>query len=171
MSCERGRKRSSYKRWLYDSDQSKPKVTQWRERKKSPRLNDSDQDEFVWIDTSVEFEEINSDDDRALDVEEFLESSTSQVSSVCYGSATTVASRLSEDCFYQSEDAHFIHSSDSSMEMCNVVEEGFPRVGKLFGSFLSLFTLIKLIVCSVQYLSLIQVLHLPTSSRKYWCSA
>lgn len=147
MSCQRGRKRSSYKRWLYDSYQSKPKVTQWRERKKTPRLNDSDQDEFAWIDTNVEFEEIHSDDDRALDVEEFLESSTSQVSSVSCGSTTTVASRLSEDCFYQSEDAHFIHSSDSSMEMCNVVEEGFPRVGKLFGSFLSvsLITLIKLI--------------------------
>lgn len=34
MSDQRGRKRSSYKRWLYDSDQSKPKVTKWREKKK-----------------------------------------------------------------------------------------------------------------------------------------
>lgn len=130
MSCQRGTKRSSYKRWLYDSDQSKPKVTQWRERKKTLRLNDSDQDESVWIDSSVEFEEINSDCDRALDVEEFLESSTSQFSNVCCGT-TTVASRLSEDYFYQTEDGHVIHdSSDSSMEISNVqLKEGLPRVG------------------------------------------
>ena len=135
MSCQRGRKRSSYKRWLYDSDQSKPKVTQWRERKKTPRLNDSDQHECVWIDTRVELEEINSDayGDRVLDVEEFLESSTSQFSNVCCGT-TTVASRLSEDCFYQSEDGHVIHDSpDSSMKISNVqLEEGLPRAGKLF---------------------------------------
>ena len=73
MSCQRGRKRSSYKRWLYDSDQLKSKVTQWCERKKVLRLNDSDQDECVWVDTTVEFEEINSDDDPSLDVEECLE--------------------------------------------------------------------------------------------------
>lgn len=109
MSCQRGRKRSSYKRWLYDSDQSKPKVTQWRERKKTLRLNDSDQDESVWIDSSVEFEEINSDCDRALDVEEFLESSTSQFSNVCCGT-TIVATQLSEDYFYQTEvTIHQIH--------------------------------------------------------------
>ena len=130
MSCQRGTKRSSYKRWLYDSDQSKPKVTQWRERKKTLRLNDSDQDESVWIDSSVEFEEINSDCDHALDVEEFLESSTSQFSNVCCGT-TTVASQLSEDYFYQTEDGHVIHdSSDSSMEISNVqLKEGLPRVG------------------------------------------
>lgn len=125
MSCQKGRTRSSYKRWLYDSDQSKPKVTQWRERKKTPRLNDSGRDESVWIDTSVELEEINSDDDRALDVEECLESSTSQFSDVCCGT-TTVVSRPLEDCFYQSEDV--IHSSDSSMDISAVLEES----GKLF---------------------------------------
>ena len=88
----------------------KPKVTQWRERKKGVRLNDSDQDECVWVDITVEFEEINSDDDPSLDVGECLESNTSQFSTV-YTGTTTV---LSRDCFCQSEDAHVIHSSDSS---------------------------------------------------------
>lgn len=130
MSCQRGRKRSSYKRWLYDADQSKPKVTQWRERTKTPRLNDSDRDESVWIDTSVEFEEINSDDDdRALDVEECFESSTSKFSDVCCGAKTVVSRTAVQDCFCQPEDAN--ESSDLSMETSTVLEEGLPRVGKL----------------------------------------
>ena len=73
----------------------------------------------------MELEEINSDDNCALDVEECLESSTSQFSDICCGT-TTVVSRPLEDCFHQSEDV--IHSSDSSMDISAVLEES----GKLF---------------------------------------
>jgi len=69
----------------------------------------------VWIDSNVEFEEINLDDDRALDVEECFESSTSQFSGSCCGT-TAVASRPSEYSFDQSQ--HVIHSSsDPSMKI------------------------------------------------------
>ena len=86
----------------------------------------------MWIDSSMEFEEITSDDDRVLDVEECFESSASQFSGSCYGT-TAVASRPSEYCFDQSEDV--IHSSsDPSMEISTVREEGLSGVDKLFAS-------------------------------------
>lgn len=78
ISDQRGRKHSSYKRWLYDSDQSKPKVTKWREQKKTASLSDAERDEPGWIDNGIEFEEMSSGDrhNHGFDVEEFFGSSS-----------------------------------------------------------------------------------------------
>lgn len=93
MSDQRGRKRSSYKRWLYDSDQSKPKVTKWRE-KKNASLSHAERDKPRWIDNSIEFEEISLGDchNHAFDLEEFFVSSTSQFSDVCEMSTIVLSS-------------------------------------------------------------------------------
>lgn len=125
MSDQRGRKRTSYKRWLYDSDQSKPKVTKWREQKKTASLNDAQRDESGWIDNSIEFEEINSDDDHnpAFEIDESSGSGTSQFSDVC---ETNTILSSSEDCYFQSEESHASHSS---MEISTVLEAGLP-IGK-----------------------------------------
>ena len=122
MSDLRGRKRSSYKQWLYHSDQSKPKVTKWREQKNTPSFND-ERDESSWIDNSVEFEELGCDYDRALDVEECSRSSTLQFSDVC----GTNTNESPPDCCFQSKENH---SSDSSIEIPTVLETGLP-IGKL----------------------------------------
>jgi len=127
MSDQRERKCSSYKRWLYDCDKSKPKVTKWREQKKISSFYDADRDEAGWLDKSVKFEEISSDDDdRTLDVEECSGNSTSQFSDVC-GTHTTVSP--SENCCFQSANSL---SSDSSIEISisTVLEAGLP-IGRL----------------------------------------
>lgn len=125
ISDQRGRKRSSYKRWLYDSDQSKPKVTKWREQKKTASLSDAERDEPGWIDNSIEFEEMSSGDrhNHGFDVEEFFGSSSSQFLDVCETS-TIVSS--SQDCYFQPEDSP---ASRSSMEISTVREAGLP-IGK-----------------------------------------
>lgn len=120
---DQGGKRSSYKRWLYDSDQSKPKVTKWRDQKKTSSLNDVESDESGWFDNSIEFEEISFEDDHALDVEECSGCSTSQFTDVC--GTNTIVSPSKDCCFHEDS-----HSSDSSIEISTALEAGLP-VGKL----------------------------------------
>lgn len=60
MSDKKGRKRSGYKRWLYDSSETKPKVTKWREQRKNSSGNNvsSSQNNSELVDSNVELEEI-----------------------------------------------------------------------------------------------------------------
>ena len=61
MNERRVRVSSTNKQWLYDSSQTKPKVTKWREEKKnvcrSTNLNGEDS---AWIYDNLELEEIDN---------------------------------------------------------------------------------------------------------------
>lgn len=61
MNERRVRVSSTNKQWLYDSSQTKPKVTKWREEKKnvcrSTNLNGEDS---AWIYDKLELEEIDN---------------------------------------------------------------------------------------------------------------
>lgn len=60
MSERRGYKRPTYKQWLYDSSQTKPKVTKWREEKKNVHSTDLNGEDSAWIDDNLEPEEIDN---------------------------------------------------------------------------------------------------------------
>ena len=61
MSERRGYKRSNYKQWLYDSSQTKPKVTKWREEKKNVCLStDLNEEDSAWIDDDLVLGEIDN---------------------------------------------------------------------------------------------------------------